>query len=51
MDQARILIFFWKKNDIIIMRPTDSSWVAAGPGLQAIRGVLLSFFSIQSGFF
>ena len=26
------------------MRPTDSVWVAAGPGLQVIRGVLLSFF-------
>ena len=26
------------------MRPTDSPWVAAGPGLQVIRGVLLSFF-------
>ena len=26
------------------MRPTDSPWVAAGPGLQVIRGILLSFF-------
>jgi len=26
------------------MRPTDSPWVAAGPGLQVIRGLLLSFF-------
>ena len=26
------------------MRPTDSSWVAAGPGLQILRGLLLSFF-------
>ena len=26
------------------MRPTDSSWVAAGPGLQVIRGLLLSLF-------
>ncbi len=26
------------------MRPTDSLWVAAGPGLQIIRGLLLSFF-------
>ena len=26
------------------MRPTNSVWVAAGPGLQVIRGVLLSFF-------
>ena len=26
------------------MRPTDSPWVAAGPGLQVIRGLLLSLF-------
>ena len=26
------------------MRPTNSVWVAAGPGLQVIRGVLLAFF-------
>ena len=26
------------------MRPTDSPWVNAGPGLQIIRGLLLSFF-------
>ena len=26
------------------MRPTDSLWVAAGPGLQIIRGLLLSLF-------
>ena len=26
------------------MRPTNSVWVAAGPGLQVIRGILLSFF-------
>jgi len=27
------------------MRPTDSSaWIPAGPGLQVIRGILLSFF-------
>lgn len=25
------------------MRPTDSAWVAAGPALQIIRGVILSF--------
>ena len=25
------------------MRPTDSSWVATGPGLQVLRGLLLSF--------
>jgi hypothetical protein len=26
------------------MRPTDSAWVAAGPGLQIVRGLFLSFF-------
>jgi hypothetical protein len=26
------------------MRPTNSPWVAAGPGLQVIRGLLLSLF-------
>jgi len=26
------------------MRPTDSPWVAAGAGLQVMRGLLLSFF-------
>ena len=31
-------------GSLLFMRPTDSSWVAAGPGLQIIRGLLLSFF-------
>ncbi|MCP3928556.1 MAG: hypothetical protein GY705_05580 [Bacteroidetes bacterium] len=26
------------------MRPTDSAWVAAGPGLQIVRGILLALF-------
>ncbi len=29
---------------LAFMRPTDSPWVAAGPGLQIIRGFLLSLF-------
>lgn len=29
---------------LAFMRPTDSVWVAAGPGLQVIRGILLSLF-------
>ena len=40
------------------MRPTDSAWVAAGPGLQIVRGILLAlilwpfrpiFFDTQNG--
>ncbi|GAB3168512.1 hypothetical protein [Telluribacter humicola] len=35
---------FFGVGALSFMRPTDSSWVAAGPGLQVVRGVLLSFF-------
>lgn len=31
-------------DSLAFMRPVDSPWVAAGPGLQLIRGLLLSFF-------
>jgi hypothetical protein len=35
------------------MRPTDSPWVAAGPGLQPIRGLIfaLAFFPLREIFF
>jgi len=32
------------KGALSFMRSTDSPWVAAGPGLQVIRGLLLSLF-------
>ncbi|WP_247233639.1 hypothetical protein [Telluribacter sp. SYSU D00476] len=35
---------FFGVGALSFMRPTASYWVAAGPGLQVIRGVLLSFF-------
>ena len=40
-------------GSLSFMRPTDSSWVAAGPGLQVIRGLLLSFllFPFRTIFF
>jgi hypothetical protein len=31
-------------GELSFMRPTDSPWVGAGPGLQIIRGLLLSIF-------
>lgn len=35
------------------MRPTDSAWVAAGPGLQWIRGIIfaLAFYPLRDIFF
>ena len=35
------------------MRPTDSAWVAAGPGLQWIRGIIfaLAFYPLREVFF
>ncbi len=35
------------------MRPTDSAWVAAGPGLQWIRGIIfaLAFYPLRKVFF
>ncbi|MBK7450609.1 MAG: hypothetical protein IPP55_12520 [Anaerolineales bacterium] len=35
------------------MRPTDSPWVAAGPGLQWIRGIIfaLAFYPLRDTFF
>ena len=35
------------------MRPTDSAWVAAGPGLQWIRGIIfaLAFYPLREIFF
>lgn len=31
-------------ESLAFMRPVDSPWVAAGPGLQVLRGLLLSIF-------
>ena len=31
-------------GSLSFMRPIDSPWIAAGPGLQIIRGFLLAFF-------
>ncbi|MBN1998563.1 hypothetical protein JW935_13475 [candidate division KSB1 bacterium] len=31
-------------DELSFMRPTDSPWVGAGPGLQVLRGLLLSLF-------
>lgn len=35
------------------MRPTDSPWVAAGPGLQWVRGIIfaLAFYPLRESFF
>lgn len=33
---------FWQTPEMAHMRPLDSPWVAAGPGLQVVRGLVLA---------